>query len=234
MGAAMICLAWMSSAVLYWAVSRFLARPVERKCYSAEQEDSLRPLFEAIVYSRSWVRKNVIGEVVIKINVGFTRLLVWRAGFLKELGHKSLRETEDYPPIAWLSTYRSRLIQTFICDVIWICDSTWYDQSRTGCGAKSISLWAHRNFFWQRPKDGKLHGSGSSRTHHDSLSKPILQGTLEGGRRRSRCWLDNVKEWTFRTMPELLTGQTTVNKWAPIRYIIPTNDRVHRPLQRCF
>ena len=39
----MICLAWMSSAVLYWAVSRFLARPVERKCYSAEQEDSLRP-----------------------------------------------------------------------------------------------------------------------------------------------------------------------------------------------
>ena len=58
-GAAMICLAWMSSAVLHWVASRFLARLVERKCYSAEEEDSLRPLFEAIVYSRSWVRKSV-------------------------------------------------------------------------------------------------------------------------------------------------------------------------------
>ena len=59
MGAAMICLAWMSSAVLYSVVSRFLARPVERKCYSVEPEDSLRPLFKAIVYSRSWVRNSV-------------------------------------------------------------------------------------------------------------------------------------------------------------------------------
>ena len=60
MVAAMFCLVWMSSAVLYWVVSRFLARPVERKCYSVEQEDSLRPLFNAIVYLRSWVRKSVI------------------------------------------------------------------------------------------------------------------------------------------------------------------------------
>ena len=33
MGAAMFCLARMSSAVLYWVVSSFLARPVEWKCY---------------------------------------------------------------------------------------------------------------------------------------------------------------------------------------------------------
>ena len=58
MGTAMICLAWLNSVVLYWVVSPFLARPVEWKCYSAEQEDSLRPLFKAIVYSRSWVRKS--------------------------------------------------------------------------------------------------------------------------------------------------------------------------------
>ena len=62
MGAAMICLAWMSLAVLYWAVSHFLARPIERKFCSAEQDDSLRPLFEAIVYSRSWIRKSVNSE----------------------------------------------------------------------------------------------------------------------------------------------------------------------------
>ena len=34
MVAAMFSLAWMSSAVLYWVLSRFLARLVERKCYS--------------------------------------------------------------------------------------------------------------------------------------------------------------------------------------------------------
>ena len=45
-------------------------------------------------------------------------------------------------------------------------------------------------------------------TRHDSPSKTILQGTLEGGRRRDRqrkCWMDNVKEWTSRPMSELLT-----------------------------
>ena len=34
-------------------------------------------------------------------------------------------------------------------------------------------------------------------TRHDNLSKTILQGILEGGRRRGRqrkCWMDNVKE----------------------------------------
>ena len=36
-------------------------------------------------------------------------------------------------------------------------------------------------------------------TRHDSLSKTILQDTLEGGRRRGRqrkCWMDNIKMWT--------------------------------------
>ena len=35
-------------------------------------------------------------------------------------------------------------------------------------------------------------------TCHDRLSKTILQGTLEGGRRRGRhrkCWMNNKKEW---------------------------------------
>ena len=40
-GAAMICLAWMSSAVLYRVFSRFLARPVERKCYSYKRKTRL-------------------------------------------------------------------------------------------------------------------------------------------------------------------------------------------------
>ena len=64
MGAAMICLAWTSSVLLCWGVSHFLARPVERKSYSVEQEGSLRPLFKAIVYSRSmgqeWCEQNTL------------------------------------------------------------------------------------------------------------------------------------------------------------------------------
>ena len=38
--------------------------------------------------------------------------------------------------------------------------------------------------------------------------KTILQGTLEGGRGRGqqrKSWMDNIKEWTSKTMPELLT-----------------------------
>ena len=40
--------------MLYSVVSHFLARPVERKRYSVEPEDSLRPLLKAI-----WVRNSV-------------------------------------------------------------------------------------------------------------------------------------------------------------------------------
>ena len=53
MGGAMFCLAWMSSVVLYWVVSRFLARPVK------QLKDSLIPLFKGMVCSRSWVRRCV-------------------------------------------------------------------------------------------------------------------------------------------------------------------------------
>ena len=45
-------------------------------------------------------------------------------------------------------------------------------------------------------------------TFHDSLPRIIFQGILEGGRRRgrqSKCWMDNVKEWTTLPVPELLT-----------------------------
>ena len=45
-------------------------------------------------------------------------------------------------------------------------------------------------------------------TRHDSLSKTILRGTLEGGRRRgwqTKCWMDNIKEWKSLLMPDLTT-----------------------------
>ena len=44
-------------------------------------------------------------------------------------------------------------------------------------------------------------------TRHNSLSKTILQGTLEGWRRRGwqrKCWMDNTTEWSSLPMSELL------------------------------
>ena len=49
-------------------------------------------------------------------------------------------------------------------------------------------------------------------TRHNSLSKTILQGALEGG----KCWMDNVKEWTSLPMPELLTRASCRKDWKKI------------------
>ena len=56
-------------------------------------------------------------------------------------------------------------------------------------------------------------------TRHDSLCKTIMQGTIEGGRRRGRqrkAWMDNIKEWTGLTMPELLTAANDRPTWRQI------------------
>ena len=58
--------------------------------------------------------------------------------------------------------------------------------STTGCRARSTSLWAHRNLFWQlNGQETEIVRFGYV-TRHDSLSKIILQGTLEGGQHRGR------------------------------------------------
>ena len=51
---------------------------------------------------------------------------------------------------------------------------------------------------------------------HDSLSKVILQGTVEGGRSRGRqqkSWSDNIKEWTRMSTPELLIRTADRDAW---------------------
>ena len=53
-------------------------------------------------------------------------------------------------------------------------------------------------------------------TRHNTLSKTILQGTIEGGRRRGRqrkCWLDNIKEWTRLDSPTLLRKAEDRDDW---------------------
>ena len=56
-------------------------------------------------------------------------------------------------------------------------------------------------------------------TRHDSLSKTILQGTLEG---RQCCgwqrkfWLDDIEEWTSLPLPELFTMASWRKGWKRI------------------
>ncbi|GFR70754.1 retrovirus-related Pol polyprotein LINE-1 [Elysia marginata] len=53
-------------------------------------------------------------------------------------------------------------------------------------------------------------------TRHDSLSKTILQGTVEGKRRRGRqkkARCDNIKEWTGMAMYELVRSASDRDAW---------------------
>ena len=67
-------------------------------------------------------------------------------------------------------------------------------------------------------KRWKLAWSGHV-TRHNSLSRTILQGTLEGwwhcGQQR-QCWLDNIKEWTSLPMPELFARASCGKDWKRI------------------
>ena len=56
-------------------------------------------------------------------------------------------------------------------------------------------------------------------TRHDSLSKTILQGTLEGKRKRGRqrkCWMDNIKDWTQMNMAQLLKKANDRPGWREL------------------
>ena len=53
-------------------------------------------------------------------------------------------------------------------------------------------------------------------TRHNTLSKTILQGTLEGGRARGRprrSWVDDIKSWTELGMPQLLSEAEDRTRW---------------------
>ena len=53
-------------------------------------------------------------------------------------------------------------------------------------------------------------------TRHDSLAKTILQGTVEGGRRRGRprkSWAEDVKNWTSLQMKDLVTQANNRPQW---------------------
>ena len=58
-------------------------------------------------------------------------------------------------------------------------------------------------------------------TRHNSLPKTILQGTLEGGRKRGRqakSWLDNIKEWTRMDTPTLIRKAEYRASWSRLAH----------------
>lgn len=63
-------------------------------------------------------------------------------------------------------------------------------------------------------------------TPHDTLSKTVLQGTLEGGQHRSdqrKSWITIVKEWIDRPVQDLLIiAQATVSIRAELYPRSPT------------
>ena len=67
-------------------------------------------------------------------------------------------------------------------------------------------------------------------TRHNTPCKTILQGTVEGGRRRGRqrkSWSDNIKAWTDLTTPELLAAANDRPVWRRL-----SASSALRPLQR--
>ena len=53
-------------------------------------------------------------------------------------------------------------------------------------------------------------------TRHNTLSKTILQGTVEGGRRKGRprkSWTEDIKVWTQAEMPALLEKASDRHRW---------------------
>ena len=54
---------------------------------------------------------------------------------------------------------------------------------------------------------------------HNNLPKTIMQGTVEGSRRRGRqrkSWFDNIREWSQRTLPELLRLSEDRTTWKAL------------------
>ncbi|KAI8486085.1 hypothetical protein Bbelb_361850 [Branchiostoma belcheri] len=71
-------------------------------------------------------------------------------------------------------------------------------------------------------------------TRHNNLAKTILQGTLEGKRRRGRqkkVWLDNIKDWTSLTVPQILTAAQDRRTWlyscCKVSLVPPTTSVGH-------
>ena len=82
---------------------------------------------------------------------------------------------------------------------------------------RSISSPDVRSFYCQPSSVARYHGSDVC--HRNTLPKIILQGTVDGRRRRgrpSKSWKDNIKEWTGQSMSTLQHITDDRGRWEVI------------------
>ena len=95
---------------------------------------------------------------------------------------------------------------------------TWSTRPTTGCRARSTSLWVCKNLFLQLSRNGNLYGLGMSHAMTAS-PKPSFTAPWRVGqhrRQQKKCWMDNIKEWTYLSMPELFTRASCRKDWNKI------------------
>lgn len=107
-----------------------------------------------------------------------------------------------------LNAETTRRVQTFETKCFRrLLGISWADrQTNDYVRARVAHLIGHQDPLLSTIKRRKMSWFGHV-TRHNTLPKMILQGTLEGGRRRGRqmkSWMDNIKEWTRLDSPTLL------------------------------
>ena len=93
-------------------------------------------------------------------------------------------------------------------------------QILSGCGARSVSFWAHRKLFWQLPKtetETRMVRACHKRQPLQNHPPRALQSMGDAVAARSNArWTMSVKEWTFLPMSELLTRVSCRKDWNRI------------------
>ena len=82
-------------------------------------------------------------------------------------------------PVGWLWKKGSRLSKPSDWGNF-STSATWSTRPASGCGARSTSLWVHKNLFWQPSRDGNSHGSSMSHTMTVSLNQSFKASTRLG------------------------------------------------------
>ena len=85
----------------------------------------------------------------------------------------------------------------------------------------------------QENQQGKIAWFGHI-SRHNSLAKTVLQGTLEGSRKRRRqvkCWADNLKEWTRLDNTTLTRLAEDRPAWRSLSYDVSIMSPLRLPSQ---
>ena len=152
-------------------------------------------------------------------------LCAWPLARLPVLGFKA--STQCHPSssmamkyVAYLLTLKRKRIQAFETKCLreLLCTSYMEQKTNDWVWSKINSLVGSQEPLLATVKRPKLAWFRHV-AHHDSLSKTIVQGSLEGGQchgLQKKCWMDNIEQWTSLPVPELLTRASCRKDWKRI------------------